>query len=367
MKRKVEFKEWTSSCEKVWKSEVPRLKPRRTSTSKQLTPNADQLLLPDFNEAIKSPKSFYDELLTRVIVDYRWDSEEDITYEVFIQKDGIHPNTLVQNEFQNRLANYFGASDVWDLQAQVNCPYCKSILLNAAEDNTEDPGYGILFEACPNCNYWTWQHFAYTITSRHSLTTFAYTTYLGKVREFDCELPEGCINEIAAWIRRNPFLWHSIQPTRFEQLVADIFRANYDHATVSHVGKPDDGGVDIVYVDTQQKQWLVQIKRREKPNSTESVSTIRNLLGTLLLENASHGIVVSTADHFSYRAYAAVNRAKECGMILRLVDRHALDHMLDGVLTDKPWLPPLQKTFPEFIPYLEATIPDFKLTRRKRS
>ncbi|MBL0107096.1 MAG: restriction endonuclease [Ignavibacteria bacterium] len=43
----------------------------------------------------------------------------------------------------------------------------------------------------------------------------------------------------------------------------------------------------------------VQVKRREKIDKTESVSTIRDFLGAILLGDYPKGIVVSTADKFT--------------------------------------------------------------------
>ncbi|MBD2580163.1 restriction endonuclease [Oscillatoria sp. FACHB-1406] len=150
-----------------------------------------------------------------------------------------------------------------------------------------------------------------------------------------------------------------MNPYRLETLVADIFKANHSHAEVIHVGKPHDGGVDVFFVDADQKQWLIQVKRREKANSTEPVETIRNLLGTMLLEGACHGIVVSTADRFSYQAYQAVNRAEEVGMTVKLIDRGILNRMLEAVLPNVfPWLMSLVNSYAEFPADSFRKIPD---------
>ena len=137
-------------------------------------------------------------------------------------------------------------------------------------------------------------------------------------------------------------------PRNLEKLVADIFRANYENAQALHVGRPDDGGVDVIFIDTENRQWLIQVKRRESPGHAEPVETIRNLLGAMVLSKSSLGIVVSTADHFTYRAYEAVGRARECGMRINLIDRKKLDRMLDPILPDRPWLSVLLKEAPEY-------------------
>jgi hypothetical protein len=80
---------------------------------------------------------------------------------------------------------------------------------------------------------------------------------------------------------------------------------------------------DVLFVDAGVK-CLIQVKRREDPAFAEGVAGIRNLLGTMILEDALRGIIVSTADHFTYCAYDAVGRANERGMQIDLVDRGKL-------------------------------------------
>jgi hypothetical protein len=118
------------------------------------------------------------------------------------------------------------------------------------------------------------------------------------------------------------------------------FELNYDGAEVIHVGKPDDGGVDIIFVDSHKEQWLIQVKRRERADCAEGVRTIRDLIGAMMLEGALRGIVVSTAGHFTLRARQAANakRLVDKGMHIELIDRGILDRMLDPVLPDRPWL-----------------------------
>lgn len=120
--------------------------------------------------------------------------------------------------------------------------------------------------------------------------------------------------------------------------MADVFKANYENAQITHVGKPDDGGVDIKLVESNNNQWLIQVKRREKLNCAEGVCTIRNLLGTLVLEGQTQGIVVSTADHFTLRAQQAAQKSKKLGFNIKLIDKGILNQMLEPVLPDRPWI-----------------------------
>ena len=149
-------------------------------------------------------------------------------------------------------------------------------------------------------------------------------------------------------------------PRSLEKLVVDVVRYNFQPCEVIHVGKPGDGGVDVLFIDSGQKQWMVQVKRREKPKSSESVVTIRNLLGTMWLSDVSCGMVVSTADHFTFQAYRAVNRASEKGVMVELVDKGKLNRMLNAVLPDRPWLGPVRSMYPEIAEHFVRTIPSSK-------
>jgi hypothetical protein len=127
-----------------------------------------------------------------------------------------------------------------------------------------------------------------------------------------------------------------------EHLVADIFKANYKHCEVIHVGGPGDRGIDVVFVDDSYTQWLIQVKRRADPGRKEGFETLQAILGTLALKGNRHGIVVSTADAFSQQARAEARNAKLHGFIVELIDRHRLDRMLNPLLPITPWLPALE-------------------------
>jgi len=164
------------------------------------------------------------------------------------------------------------------------------------------------------------------------------TAALSKVREFSPELPPACNVELARALRRDRSLWHTVDPTRFETFVAAVFRANHRQAEVRHVGRSGDGGVDVVYIDDNERQSLIQVKRRARATAVERVGTIRNLPGAMLLKKSKYGIVVSTADHFAYQSHRAVAEALGLGYTVNLLDRGLLDRMLQPlVLRRKPW------------------------------
>lgn len=226
-----------------------------------------------------------------------------------------------------------------------NCPYCSTQLLCANSEMQEDKFYAEVSQisqlwSCSNCAYWHWYNremFDYIEDDGDTTETLYSTACISKMRDFELTLPEGCEAEIALAIRRNEKMWHTIDPYRFERFVGSIFKANFSHCDVMHVGKSDDGGVDLIFVDSQQDQWLIQVKRRESSTYSEGVNTVRNLLGALFLNDCLRGILVSTADHFTFRAYQAVGRANELGRIVKLIDRGKLRRMLNPLLPDRPW------------------------------
>lgn len=295
-----------------------------------------------------------------------------------------HPDKAVRKHFRSSFGKYFNHRPGCMPLLAATCPFCSAALLTSEHtliyeddpesnlrsssrvtviDNSFDlpsidlldpcndldtPEFCSALEYCRSCRYWRF-HYSKTDTfPRGCGLTLAYSSIAAKRREYESDLPDGVSEELAVWLRRTRAGWYTMNTRRFERLVADVFRRNHSGAEVTHVGRPDDGGVDVLLVESDGRQWLVQAKRRESPYASEGVSTIRNLLGAMVLEGARHGVVVSTADHFSYRACQAVGRAHERGMVLRLVDKKAFDRMLDPLLPERPWFPPVMKRFPAF-------------------
>jgi len=339
MEKEIKLMRWRDFCDELWSKECPRLVPRILATDASNLSSASETAS------------------TRIIEDDN---------KVYVDTDALHTDTIVQAQLLKRIRTHLN-SFPRQFPTRRICPFCKQTLecgKRSKESNIDGRFVGAL-ESCPNCTFWDWYYMEQGYSGRWNLGVYAYTTVLGKIREYEHELPKGCYEELAAWIRQNPSRWHSISPTQLEHLVAAVFRANYVQAEVSHVGQPDDGGVDVVYVDVEKRQWLIQVKRREKANHAKSVSTIRNLLGTMVLENSSFGIVVSTADHFSYQAYSAISRAGERSMTVRLIDRLALDHMLSGLLVERPWLSLIRSVFPEFADHFTEKIPSKRYSQLK--
>lgn len=231
----------------------------------------------------------------------------------------------------------------------VRCPYCGTKLSASSSGRYDDidgdeDGQRCAYELvefCTRCRFWQLQEDRLsffgeraTTFSRHDATIFA-----SKIREFDTVAPDGALDEISQWFRRDPLKYHNVTPLYLEKLVKKIFEESGTYVEVHHVGRPGDGGVDVVLVDSENKTWLVQVKRRESPTAVERVDTIRNLLGTLVLGNSRTGVVVSTADHFTRNARVSAKMAADVGYTIELVDKKALDRLLGQTLRSGGWSP----------------------------
>lgn len=239
------------------------------------------------------------------------------------------------------------------------CPFCtkhlatfqylitpKTFVVNYDEYIAED-GPKAELKVCVYCSYWQWFYEDGLDLNCYGCPDHFWHCAISKTKEFTSELPQGCHSEIAMALRRKPSLCHSFDPYELEIFVAAVFKANYKDCEALHVGKTDDGGVDVVFVDSGNKQWLIQVKRRKREDASEGVGTVRNLLGAMVLEDSSYGAIVSTADHFTYRAYQAVGRASEKGKQIKLFDKGKLLRMVGPLLPDTPWAALVKTEYPE--------------------
>lgn len=220
------------------------------------------------------------------------------------------------------------------------CPLCSEPVTTRQFDDVADDttswhfNHLYSYHRCPRCAHWEFNG----VEGGNKCMDSQQTVLVSSVaKKFAGNFPHECSAELAQHLRRNPKYWHRLDPTRMERLVADIFKANYCHSEVIHVGQPCDGGVDVYFIDISQTKWLIQVKRRERPNKSEGVATLRSILGTLVLENERHGMIVSTADSFSYFARKASAKAEQSGYTVKLIDKGVLDRMVGGLLPPTPW------------------------------
>jgi hypothetical protein len=117
-----------------------------------------------------------------------------------------------------------------------------------------------------------------------------------------------------------------LSPLEMERTVGSILR-DYLNMKVIHVGGPGDNGVDLLLLEGKEP-LLGQVKRRKRA-ATEGVSIVREILGTLVLNRANKGILVSSANRFSADAKKAADDAfLVAGVKVDLYDQHRLREVL---------------------------------------
>lgn len=153
---------------------------------------------------------------------------------------------------------------------------------------------------CPDCGWWEYKYSNYSdaIIDGIRASDIEYSSaILKRYNNNSIDVP---IKALREYISKNPSVIYEINPHKMEDLVRSVFSDFLPSCTVKKFGQTRDGGKDGLIVDENGQQFLLSIKRRESPDSTESVSTLRDLIGAAIIEdNISGCIVVSTADHFS--------------------------------------------------------------------
>jgi hypothetical protein len=100
-------------------------------------------------------------------------------------------------------------------------------------------------------------------------------------------------------------------------------------------GRSGDGGIDLILV-LSDAPLAVQVKRRTKPGSVESVEAVRLFLAAMQIRGVTGGLFVTTADHFSRQAHNVAAQAVTLGLVSRfdLIDRHKFFTMIGAIRSD---------------------------------
>lgn len=113
-------------------------------------------------------------------------------------------------------------------------------------------------------------------------------------RGFDLAVAEFS-DDLIAYLAANPEQIYTLTPRRFEELVAELYRRRGFEATLTPAS--GDQGVDIYVVrrdDLGTSLTVVQAKRYA-PNRKVGASVVRELVGTVDLQRASTGVLITTS------------------------------------------------------------------------
>ncbi|MBO9732403.1 MAG: restriction endonuclease [Chitinophaga sp.] len=112
----------------------------------------------------------------------------------------------------------------------------------------------------------------------------------GSLRNLDVFNIETPLDEVRDFICRNYDKRINIHPRLFEELVASVFKSLGYGVVVT--GYSNDGGIDIVMIDSKNRKIGVQVKRHKNAIKVEQ---IRAFVGALLLGDLPRGIFVTTS------------------------------------------------------------------------
>jgi len=273
----------------------------------------------------------------------------------------MHEDSLaeftVYNKFDwcSRYTHYCGGSDSYEKNAGVAtvqefdaaarhsrraCPYCTTPLTVQHESkgvsSSGTRSTSRIAKICLNCGFWSAE--TQTDKDRGPMDRWFYHRFGSAVaKRFPIDLPDPPMQELRTFLRNSPTALRNLHPTAFEKLVVECFRSNWKPVEAVHVGRPADGGVDAVLVMADNQRWLIQCKCRRSKSAVEDVQVVRNLLGVLLAERELRGVVVSTADHFSYHAQrlSCLPHLVEKGYEIKLIDYGILKELIQTDLSTR--------------------------------
>ncbi len=203
---------------------------------------------------------------------------------------------------------------LWDrFRLTMLCPYCHrpttralSIWRQVDEEFPNSQNVGV--NVCPNCGWWSYKRMNFEEPGwSHEIRS------MGILRTFDASDHRLPLETLRIELARRPGILYDIHSTKFESLVASIVGDFFD-TEVTVVGRTNDGGVDLIYLDAD-KPVAIQVKRRERPEKAEEVALVREFLGAMLLQGFTKGKIVTTAGRFSKGSYSARDRALSLGLL----------------------------------------------------
>ncbi|CAB9493888.1 restriction endonuclease [Alteromonas macleodii] len=175
---------------------------------------------------------------------------------------------------------------------------------------------------CPKCGWWRLRCNKVTTGDIDARSVEVTSGILKQYQIDDKNIPIRSLQEHLD--KHNNDVIH-IHDKSMEKLVQSVFREHFS-CDVELVGKSHDGGIDLMFVDSDSP-IVVQVKRRKKLEHIESVSCIREFLGATLLaapetvlgdgtsSNVKNCIYVSTCSKFSKPAKKAAQTAIEKGHV----------------------------------------------------
>lgn len=260
-------------------------------------------------------------------------------YSDYITEDGHYG--IVNSKMVNSNESLFFKHD-------TICPFCNRRIENVAYQNeyTELPDWlnGSFMEServiqCPTCGWWEYKYLNQSDAISDGIRASDIIYKSAILKQYENNSMDIPLNSLRTAIIKKPELLCDLNTHKFEDLVRSVLTDYYPGCKVYHFGKTRDGGKDGLLVDQDGKQFLIQVKRRENPYSTESVAPIRELIGVSVLEdNISGCIFVSTAAKYSNDAISTAKKAIDKNIVEKfdLINREDFYKYVDITTTSTP-------------------------------
>jgi hypothetical protein len=171
------------------------------------------------------------------------------------------------------------------------CPFCETRFVSLTW--FDDGGAQIYDElttqssVCNRCGFWTHSSLS------EARATVSSRVFTSRIKTFDIsELTAPC-EGILAWLRKHPEDMYRVHPLALEGVVRDALQERLD-CELSLTQTTRDGGVDLYGFDSKTGKFIVQVKRYARHRKA-GVGIVREVTGTLVRENLSRGLIVSTS------------------------------------------------------------------------
>lgn len=199
------------------------------------------------------------------------------------------------------------------------CSFCGGELKEMFHEDYQNGDIGVIecALACRACANWiAWS--STSISSPEWLLPF--------VRQFQPQKEVPALTALAEEVRKNPEVIRATSAREFELFVGSIIR-NFFVCEVYHVGKSNDGGIDLLAIESDNP-IVIQVKRRMNPDSVEGVDVVRLLFASMFASGAKRGMLVTTAQRFSKQAaeWMHLPNLRDSGFEIDLV---AFDRLLE--------------------------------------
>lgn len=257
--------------------------------------------------------------MTHLILDYssatssnRIYTDPDGRVTMFFKRPGWCPSCKAQAPIVHR-------------EGWTDCPY-----------ERDDPLWDECCEDHWNADVWSckcgwWDIYCYGQTGRDSidpaevLPSKSRHAILRRYDPSDSEIP---IEVLTFELMKEKNLIYDIHYKKMEMLVREILRGIFD-CEVEHCGRSGDGGIDLIILNSDNPV-AVQVKRRMKPDTTEPVSPVRELVAAAQLKRFSAALYVTNAESFSKNAVSEAQTAVDFGLLTRfeLINAKRLFEML---------------------------------------